>query len=331
MVGVNIKSGKKYKREADAIEEARRLITYCRDQKYNVKFWYIGNECFKGFGVSRYAQYIDRYAEVLRSVDPEIVIIGDWKFAPESKNRFVQSVEVATRSEQLDVLDIHEKWGNDWSLSAGGAKSDWRKECPLYDGKLGDYIRKFHQAMTDAGRPQVKLALNEWGVGTLSDGDEFDQALVAADYLIEVFRNDVYQACYWNLNMGAQKTRVLATTENKSRLLTLNPVAHIFEMYAYALGKDLLAVESSEGCVYGFAVRGPGNVLQCYLLSKSMLTASVELSLENAEFDEAKVRIESFVSPGVMVTTDLGERIVSRPLRIDLSPSSFNRILVEKK
>ncbi len=331
MVGVNIKSGKKYKREADALEEARRLITYCRDQKYNVKFWYIGNECFKGFTPSRYAQYIDRYAEVLRSVDPGIVVIGDWKFAQESKNRFAQSVEVATSSEQLDVLDIHEKWGNDWSLSTGGAKSDWRKECPLYDGKLGDYIRKFHQAMKDAGRPQVKLALNEWGIGTLTDGNEFDQALVAADYLIEVFRNDVYQACYWNLNMGSQKTRVLATADRKSRLLALNPVSHIFEMFAHALGKELLVAESSEGCVYGFAVREPENVLQCYLLNKNTVAASVELNIENAEFDQVQVRIESFVSPGVMETTDLGESDVSRPLRIDLSPSSFSRILVEKK
>jgi len=38
MVGVNIKSGKKYGREDDAKDEARRLIEYCRDEKYDVKF-----------------------------------------------------------------------------------------------------------------------------------------------------------------------------------------------------------------------------------------------------------------------------------------------------
>ncbi len=329
MVGINIKSGKKYKREAEALDEAQRLITYCRDRKYGVKYWYIGNECFKGFRPSAYAQYIDRYAEVLRSVDPGIVIIGDWKFAPESKNRFEQCVEIATTSKQIDVLEIHEKWGNDWSLSTGGTKSSWRQECPLYQGKLGDHIRRFHQAMKVAGRSHVKLALNEWGVGKVSDGDEFDYALVAADYLVEVFRNDVYQACYWDLNMGPEKARVLATTEDRSRLLELNPIAHIFEMVAHALGKDLLDVASSEACVYGFAARGPGGDLQVYLLNKGELPASVELSIENAGSKTMKVRTEAFVSPGVMVSDELGESTVSRPLLINLSPSSFSRITVK--
>ena len=102
-------------------------------------------------------------------------------------------------------------------------------------------------------------------------------------------------------------------------------------MYAHALGKDLLDVASSEKCVYGFAVKGQDNNLQIYLLNKSERTASVELSIENAAFDTVKVSTEAFVSPGVIVTTDLGESAVRQPLAIELSPSSFNRIVVKKK
>ncbi len=328
MVGINIKSGKKYKREAESIDEARRLITYCRDKNYDVKFWYIGNECFKGFGVKQYAKYIDRYAEVLRSVDPTIVIIGDWKFAPESKNRFAQSIEIATTSKQLDVLDIHEKWGNDWSLSKGGSIADWQNECPLYNGTFGDYIRQFHQAMKSAGRPNVKLAFNEWGVGKLTDGNEFYQALVAADYLIEVFRNDVYQACCWNLNMGPAETQILVTTDGKSRLLKFNPIAHIFEMVAPALGNELLEMKSSAKSIYGFAARGRDGDLQVYLINKGNEAASVQLNIETAGFDAMKSRVESFVSPGVMVSHEIAEGTARRVLPIELSPLSFSRIII---
>jgi len=330
MVGINIKSGKKYKREAEALDEARRLITYCRDKNYGVKFWYIGNECFKGFGARGYARYIDRYGEVLRSVDSNIVVIGDWKFGPEEKRRFEECVEIAATSRQLDVMEIHEKWGNDWSLTTGHTKADWRAECPLYNGKLGDYIRKFHQAMKDAGRPQVKLAFNEWGIGNVSDGDEFDYALVAADFLVEIFRNDVEQACYWNLNMGPGKSRVLATTENRSRLLKFNPVAHVFEMYAHALGGELLEVATSEKCVYGFAVRGPGDELQVYLLNKNEQPAAVELSIEPGELEGMRVRTEALVAPGELVSSDHGIQAVGQSCVVELKPSSFTTIVIAK-
>ncbi|MDD4734508.1 MAG: hypothetical protein PHP44_00220 [Kiritimatiellae bacterium] len=326
MVGINIKSGKKYKREAESIEEARRLITYCREKEYAVRFWYIGNECFKGFQPREYARYIDRYAEVLRSVDPNIVIIGDWKFAPESKNRLAQSIEVAATSKQLDVLDIHEKWGNDWSLSKGGSISDWQNECPLYHGKFGDCIRTFYRAMKSAGRPNVKLAFNEWGVGKLTDGNEFDQALVAADYLIEVFRNDVYQACCWNLNMGPAETRILVTTDSKRRLLKLNPIAHVFEMVAHAMGNELLETESSAKSVYGFAALGQEGDLQVYLINKGNEAASVQFIIENAGFDATKAHAESFVSPGIRVSHEMAEGADGRSLPTDLPPLSFNRI-----
>ena len=154
--------------------------------------------------------------------------------------------------------------------------------------------------MKDAGRPQVKLAFNEWGIGNVSDGDAFDYALVAADFLVEIFRNDVEQACYWNHNMGPEKSRVLATTENRSRLLKLNPVAHVFEMYAHALGGKLLEVATSEKCVYGFAVRGPGDELQVYLLNKNEQPAAVELSIEPGELEGMRVRTEALVAPGVI-------------------------------
>ena len=320
MVGVNIKSGMKYDREEEALDEARRLITYCKDRQYGVKHWYIGNECFKGFGARKYAQYLDRYAEVLRSVDPDIVIIGDWKFGPESKDRFKEAVEIASTSKHLDVLEIHEKWGNDWSLTPGRTRADWLSECPLYRGELGRYIRAFHEAMKESGRSRVKLAFNEWGVGGVSDGDEFDYAMVAADFLVELFRNDIHQACYWNLNMGSMNSRVLATSADRSSLLKLNPVAHVFEMYAHALEKELYEVTSPDPCVYGFAAGGADGVLHLYLLNKRAESVRIKLHLKSVVAGDTDVLVETFATPGVI------RRVDSAAGAIELGPCSFNRI-----
>jgi len=75
--------------------------------------------------------------------------------------------------------------------------------------------------MKRAGRPHVKLAFNEWGLGYVQNGNEFDHALVASDFMIELFRNPVYQACYWNLNMGNKHTRVLHTRKRGIHWLNL--------------------------------------------------------------------------------------------------------------
>jgi hypothetical protein len=328
MVGINILSGKKYNRDAAAKEEAHRLITYCRDKKYKVKFWYIGNECYKGFGEKSYARYIDEYADVLKAVDSNIVIIADWKFGPESKERFAQALEIAKTARQLDVLEIHEKWGNEWGLASGRSVADWRNEYPIYNGRLGEYIRMFSDEMQKAGRPDVRLAFNEWGLGYVQGGDEFDHALVAADFMIELFRNPVYQACYWNLNMGNKTTRVLNTRKARHDLIELNPVAYIFEMYAHALGQPLLALTSSSKSVYGFAVGSNQASIQVFLLNKNETTKRVKIEVADRLFDAGDIQLESFQTPGKIKHEPVAHFGSAKELTLELQPFTFNRIVI---
>jgi hypothetical protein len=275
MVGINIKSGKVYNREKDAEKEARDLIAYCKCLGYNVKYWYIGNECYKGWSASGYADYIDRYAEILKSVDPDITIIGDWKFGPAEKNRFEETIQIALESEHIDIIEMHEKWGNEWGLASGMTLDDWRNEFPIYNGEIDSLIDLFHVRMEQAGR-DVRLGFNEWGIGGLQGGNENFVALVAADMMIEFFRNDIHQACYWNLNMGGGITRVLNTTEDRTKLLNFNPISHVFELYAHALEKELAEIASSKKHIYGFAARdSTAGGIHLYLLNKSDIAATV--------------------------------------------------------
>lgn len=283
LVGVNIKSGKQFKTDADGLDEARRLIQYCKDKNYNVKYWYIGNEGYaKGFPATLYAKYIDMYAEVLKEVDPTITIIGDWKFGPEAKNRFEESMQIIQQSKHLDIMEYHEKWGNECGLGSGKTVTKWKSELPLYDGKFDYYCDEFYKRVEKMGK-HTKLAFNEWGVGGNLGGTAHDYGLLVADYMLMMMRHDVFSACYWNLNMGqgSQDNRVLTTKSNGMELEKFNPVAHVFEMTADALGGKYLEMKSTDKKVYGIASLSEDKKrMSIYILNKSDQINTIKFKIE---------------------------------------------------
>ena len=330
LVGVNIGSGFRRHRIEDSLDEARRLIRYCKEKGYNVRHWYIGNECFKGWSPGGYARAIDQYAEALKSVDPDITIIGDWKFGPEDKNRFEEALMIANNSRQIDVLEIHEKWGNEWGLSENNGEptlENWQHEAGLYNGRLDAYIEEFLAEMQSAGK-NVRLGFNEWGVAISGSADSFPVALVKADYLISLFRHPVYSACDWNLNMGPEQSRILITSNDRHELTGFSPAAQIFELCATALEKQNLPMSSSEPLVYGFSAKDAAtDAVQVYLLNKHSAPASVELKIDGIAPGATHCDITAFVPPGVLKSEQVPMND-NKPLAIQLAPLSFNRITI---
>ena len=331
MVGVNLNSGRQFNRLQDSLDEARRLIGYCRDKGYKVRHWYIGNECFKGWTAEKYAASIDLYANALKSVDPDIVIVGDWKFGPTVKHRFEQTLLIAKASKQLNVMEIHEKWGTEWGMNeetGAGTLQDWQKEAGLYNGKLDACIERFLAEMKAAGK-DVKIAFNEWGADMKGDSTPFTIALVKADYLISLFRHPVYSACDWNLNMGSPKSKILVSANKGHELTGFNPAARVFELCAPALGQQSVAMTSSDPLVYGFSAKDPvTDAVQIYLLNKYSDPVTVELAIGGIQLQKATCVVASFVEPGMVKETN--ERLVEdkKPRAIQLAPLSFNRITV---
>lgn len=300
MVGVNIKSGRQFRTDAEGLDEARRLIQYCKDKNYGVKFWYLGNEGYaKGFSPEMYAKYIDLYAEVLKTVDPEITIIGDWKFGPEVKKRFEESMTIIRLSKHLDVMEYHEKWGNEWGLAAGTTLEEWKNEFPLYNGKFDDYCNMFFERVKAMGK-NTRLAFNEWGVGGNLGGTAHNYALLVADYMLMMMRHEVYSACYWNMNMGqgSKENRVFTTKSKGAELDKFNPVAKVFEMTAPAMNGKYLTLGSSDKKVYGVAVLSENKKqIQVFLLNKCPETQKIRLNIRGAKVTE-KMPSECFDESG---------------------------------
>lgn len=291
MVGINIRSGKFYRTDADGLDEARRLIQYCVDKNYQVKHWYIGNEGYaSGFGANLYAQYIDMYAAVLRQVDPSVVIIGDWKFGPETKGRYEELLSIIAQSTLLDVMEVHEKWGNGWGLASGTTLEEWKNEFPIYEGKLDSLCRQFHSDVKIMGKT-TRLGMNEWGIGGMTDGSNYHYALLAADLMTQMFKNDVYSACYWNLNISTDddgKSRIFITKNNNQEFDKFNPISKVFQQYAPVLGCNYLEVKSNDRKVYGIgSLNQAKDTIQILLLNKSAERSRVKITMEGFSPNDA--------------------------------------------
>lgn len=333
MVGINTRSGKKYKRREDSLESARRLIQHCRNQKYGVKFWYIGNECFIGWSAMAYARDIDDYARVLKSVDPDITIVGDWKFGPEAKNRFSQAMEIATLSKELDILEIHEKYAlgpDGWGLRRDGYTSKtsagWQQEAGLYHGRLDHYIESFLANTEQRDRP-VKLAFNEWAA---MNADPYLSALTKGDYLISMFKYPVFSACDWTVHWGKGAPILF---NKKSHKVTLQPAAEVFTLLSDALGQRHLPMSSSHNTVYGFAAQQTQtDTILVYVLNKLSSNTSIELDLGTSTGTaDLLLTVTSLVNPGKLIPSPPVTVTSGTAPRAVLPPLSFNRIKVNKK
>jgi hypothetical protein len=65
-----------------------------------------------------------------------------------------------------------------------------------------------------------------------------------------MFKNDVYQACYWNLNIGDKNTRVIEANAEGTELISLNPIAKIFTIFSAAQNKQYVHVDNTDEHIY---------------------------------------------------------------------------------
>ena len=322
MLGLNILSGEKYRTAADSKDEARRLAEYCKSKGYEVKFFYIGNEVYtKGFSVRKYAKVIDDYAAIVKKFYPEAKIIADWKYGPRNKKRFEQSLELIRLCRSIDIMDYHEKWGNDWGLYSGKTRREWLAQKPfLYDGQFSEFYERFEQHNRKLGR-DVKHAHNEWGIGGMDNSEgPYDFALLTADMFIELFRHPTYMAAGWNLNMGPKWARVFLAEDGKVELM---PSALVYEMVANAMDQYLVPIQvEGNDSVYGFATTDDRtHVTQLYLMNKSESPAEITIVPRGRRL--AINAVYRLVSPGRVAA----ETFTSPPTTVRLDPMSFSRLV----
>lgn len=208
LVGVNCVSGFVHNRIDDGIDEALRLMTYCKERGVKVEYWYLGNEMWsKGCNggartPAQYAEMINTFVPRMKAVDPDIKIVVDWRNPYKKFNEEYREL-ISLAGENIDVLDIHyyNIWGN-------ASIESWLAATPngVFTGQsYSEEIRAMKQMLAECGHPEIELAALEWNVGPGKNNTSGVPlkpgtcAMIQAEMMIQFMREGMYMACFWPL------------------------------------------------------------------------------------------------------------------------------------
>jgi hypothetical protein len=339
LVGVNIEATHKSGREEEGLNEARSLIQHCVEKKYGVKYWYIDNELYlpnpkPRMTAEEYALAINRYATVLKSVDPRIEIVANWEV------RWTTGWETILRiaGKNIDIADLHlyyhglkemswESWLHDTPMTMIKPKSgpDGVAGRIPFSAMLQDF-----RAQAKARGCDWKLAALEWNMGKRKEAEPmspFQGALVEAEEFGEFINCGLDMACFWPMHIsGANEYRVLLNHQTGE----LQPNAQMFKMYSDVLGQSVLGSEASLPEVRTVAARSnDGKTVTVYLLRKSGETGPLRVTLDVKNFKPASAKAKVFDAPALSsleaTTSDLAVKSLA-PVTLELPAHSFTQI-----
>jgi len=344
LIGINMESGAKYHRDEEGLAEAKALIQHCIDRKYNVKYWFLDNETYLRGGANhmpmtaeQYANYCNRYAEVLKSVDPNIQLVANWERGWSKDWETILTIA----GKNIDIADMHMYWrggGVSWPywlqhnpMAPNGNAQD--KERGIT--KLRPYseiIRDFRESAKAMGK-DIKVASMEWDIGPRPQPPltPFQGALMQAEEFGQFINAGMDMACLWPMHWpGSFEYRELLN--NKTREFNINWT--MFKMYSDVLGQDSVNSSSDVPLVPMVAARSKdGNTLYIYLLRKS----------EDAPALSTEITINGFVAKSVKAISLTADhyrsqtgKVIDLPvsgtdkLTIDLPAHSFTEVILKK-
>ena len=293
LVGVNISSGKLFKKEVDGLKMAEGLVRHCIDKNYGVRYYYIGNEPYhNGAKIKRtateYAEQVNKYAKVIHSVDPEAQIIANWErnVAGPGLKTLVQKA-----GKNINYIDFHWYWN--WGKATW---ENWTAEIPMTTNSefyrtgtsFSKEISRFADTMAAYGYPEIKLCALEWNIGPAEEGrgpDEFQAGLMQAEMLMQFIDGGLEMATFWPLSWPNSKdSRYMLDSYDDYR--ERNTV-RIFELLSGLAGGMLCEATSANYGIYPLAGIGTDGSKYLLILNKNVSARSCRLSgiPENSEME----------------------------------------------
>ncbi len=208
ILGLNLSSGKKYNRSEEGREEALRMMRYCKNKGFKVKYWFLDNEPWNGEANYRFKgdEYLDEivyYGKEIKKEFPEAKLIinptGDGGY----KNRGFLEKVVRKTGDYIDYIDFHWYWG--WGVNSFEA---WLKDTPMTTISkwnrnaipYGQAIKKVKKICADLGYPEIGVVVLEWNLGPSDHSQAFKQSAIAimqGEILLEYMLADVHLTCLW--------------------------------------------------------------------------------------------------------------------------------------
>lgn len=332
LVGININSGFRWNRVEEGIDEALRLMKYCRDKGLRVKYWYMGNEPYmhdcNGGAVSpaRYGEMINAFVPRMKAFDPEIKIIANWHATfRKHGGQYDELLSVAGRN--IDVIDVH--WYCMWGTASW---NEWlaKTPCGVFTGdSYASEIGRFREIAERNGYPDLKLASLEWNVGpgkrTAGPPLKADQsALVQAEMMIQFMQGGLDMATFWPLFWDSDFNARSFFDKKSEKLLPTSEIQKIFGTFQGAELVDC-ALTPAQDRMLCVAVRDRRGAIRVCLLNKNGHDVTTTLA---GPLAGDRIWVETF-----RMTDDL-QRLEHLPMRkasggaISLAPYSLTFLTV---
>ena len=342
MLGINMDSGMVYDRINDSINEAVNIVTYCNiTNDYNVVYWYLSNESYGNsshytWTVEEYTEYVEKFGQAMKDVDPNIKLIVNWENKPNEPAYWAEwEYLIEEANEYIDIADIHWYWDNsqttwnNWIAENPMRSRLWCPDCyndyspgsarymgPSYAGE----IERFYDEVNNINGVSydVKLASLEWNVGNTTTGVEpsiFQAALMQAEMMGQFIEGGLYMATFWPfIWQSSQQNRYLLDNST----LEPRPGYVVFKMYKNALGQQQIATQTSKTYIRPVsALSQDGNTLWVYLLNKSNPGQAVRASVDISGFTAAGAEAIALTSP--QLSSDFG---MLKKLNVEVNPQT---------
>lgn len=340
LIGVNLGSGMRFKKTAEGIQEALRLMKYCLDKNIHVKYYYLDNEPYMHdanytFTAEEYADQVNRYADAMRKVDPAIMIIVN---THPGKDDYTRTL-IRDAGKNIDLVDVHYYWG--W----GRATFDlWKSQPQMMQAGRGNMTqrRKNLKAMCDSlGYPDIDLISLEWNIGPLKNGVQpnpkaAEAALMVSEQFADFINSGMPMACFWPVSWPASVDWTKRALLDSQRDYEPNKVYYMFDLYKPVMGQQRLKSSVSAERLISLAVKSTdGKTMWIYLINKS----------EKKDMSSVQVALNGFkASSAEAISFDISDRDEDAPLEIkkinvsqgagglslDMPQFSFVRITLKK-
>ena len=186
----------------ESVARAERQVRHVVARGFPGALWYVGNED----DALQHGDTIAAHAHAMRAVDPTAkILFNDNGLQPKQLERFLSEV-----GDAIDGAEFHGKWPFGGLPDLPPATfAEWLEEVPLLERKSNqtwrDKLTGLRAAAKAAGRPELLLANNEFGLGkpsALVNFSRYTKSLVVVEFALEMYVAGYDVAAFWDNGDG---------------------------------------------------------------------------------------------------------------------------------
>lgn len=282
-------------------EKAAEMVRYVnKEMGYNVRFWSIGNEpsLYQGkpnpeenrWDAEAFAREWRRYADAMRAVDPNIILIGpeihQWTGTPavdpqDKSGRDWLRTFLQINGDAVDIVSIHRyPFPND-AAGASATIPDLRADAPQWT----QIVRNLREAVRAETGKDLPVAITEWhshwshAIGGEATPDSFYNAIWMGDVLGRMITERVDLATQFLL-VSPQGQSGYGLLESYGP----RPTYYTYQLYKQ-FGTELLASASGVPDVSIYAAQRPDGALTVMMINLGDAEARTVLRIIGREDD----------------------------------------------